>query len=118
MESSPKKKNHRNSGVGGRRKGAGRPKGSVAVRTREVAKQAAKDGITPLEVMIKAMREAYNKGGAIAAFNLAKDCAPYMHARINSIDLKADVELSGNLAVQHVLEFGDPFDDFSDIPEG
>jgi hypothetical protein len=43
---------------------------------------------TPLDVMVEAMRVAYRRGGAIAAFPFAKDCAPYMHARINSIELK------------------------------
>jgi hypothetical protein len=44
---------------GGKRGGAGRPKGAVGAltkRTREVAERAAQDGITPLEVMLANMR--------------------------------------------------------------
>lgn len=42
--------------AGGKRIGAGRPKGALARRTREVAEQAAKDGKLPLEVMLANMR--------------------------------------------------------------
>lgn len=42
---------------GGPRKGAGRKAGSITRKTREIAEKAAADGITPLEVMLRAMRE-------------------------------------------------------------
>lgn len=42
---------------GGARPGAGRKPGSVTQKTRDIAAAAAADGITPLEVMIRAMRE-------------------------------------------------------------
>lgn len=41
---------------GGRRPGAGRKPGIANSKTREVAEKAMRDGITPLEVMIRAMR--------------------------------------------------------------
>lgn len=41
---------------GGKREGAGRPKGALAVRTRKIAEQAAATGQTPLEVMLDNMR--------------------------------------------------------------
>ena len=41
---------------GGRRPGSGRKPGSANIKTREIADRAAKEGITPLEVMIRAMR--------------------------------------------------------------
>lgn len=43
-------------GHGGARPGAGRKPGTPNTKTREVAEKAAADGITPLEVMIRAMR--------------------------------------------------------------
>lgn len=43
-------------GRGGARPGAGRKPGSKNTKTREIADKAAADGITPLEVMIRAMR--------------------------------------------------------------
>lgn len=73
---------------GGARNGAGRKKGSVSKRSREIADKAAQEGITPLEVMLEAMKKAYkSKGGAIAAFQYAKETAPYMHPRISSVEL-------------------------------
>jgi hypothetical protein len=43
-------------GHGGSRVGAGRPKGAVTKRTREVAERALAEGKTPLEVMLDNMR--------------------------------------------------------------
>lgn len=43
-------------GHGGSRVGAGRPKGAVTKRTREVADKAIAEGTTPLEVMLENMR--------------------------------------------------------------
>jgi hypothetical protein len=42
---------------GGPRKGAGRKAGSTTRKTREIAERATAEGITPLEVMLRAMRE-------------------------------------------------------------
>jgi hypothetical protein len=72
---------------GGARPGAGRKTGSVTKKTREIADKAAREGITPLEVMIEAMREAYGKGGAIAAVPYARDAAPYMHPKISATEV-------------------------------
>jgi hypothetical protein len=41
---------------GGKREGAGRKKGALTVRTQKIAEQAAKEGKTPLEVMLDNMR--------------------------------------------------------------
>lgn len=88
-------------GRGGARKNAGRKPGSATVRTREIADRAAASGITPLEVMLRAMgalveqADAYPVvGGAceerlkllIAAAGVAKDAAPYMHPRLQGIE--------------------------------
>lgn len=43
-------------GHGGKRDGAGRPAGSIAVRTRETAERALAEGKNPLEVMLDNMR--------------------------------------------------------------
>lgn len=72
---------------GGARKGAGRKAGSVTKKTREIADRAAAEGITPLEVMLQAMREALAKGGASAAFPFARDAAPYLHPRISATEV-------------------------------
>jgi|SRR5690242_13928451 len=80
---------------GGRRPGAGRPVGSKNQRTQEIARAAADAGITPIEVMLGAMRELWAVGTPEAkrdAAEIAKDAAPYIHPRLASIDqtLKED----------------------------
>jgi hypothetical protein len=43
---------------------------------------------TPLDVMVEAMRRAYRLGGPLAAAPYAERAAPYLHAKISSIELK------------------------------
>ena len=76
---------------GGARPGAGRPKGAASRKTREIANKAMAEGITPLEVMLEAMREQYEAGNKIAAAQLAKDAAPYIHPRLQQVEQKSDV---------------------------
>lgn len=82
---------------GGKRPGAGRPKGATTKRTAAVALQAAALGVTPIEVMLASMRAHYAQaigedGGikdlaaAKVAADLAKDAAPYVHPRLQSVD--------------------------------
>ena len=74
---------------GGRRRGAGRPVGSKNQRTVEIARAAAEDGITPIEVMLGAMRDLWELGTPKSkreAAEIAKDAAPYIHPRLASID--------------------------------
>lgn len=68
------------------RPGAGRPKGSLTKRTREIAERALSEGMTPLEVMLMAMRHAVDAGDLAAAHAFAKDAAPYMHARLAAVE--------------------------------
>jgi hypothetical protein len=74
---------------GGRRPGAGRPAGSKNRRSAEIARTAAEEGITPIEVMLGAMRDLWAQGTPEAkreAAEIAKDAAPYIHPRLASID--------------------------------
>lgn len=77
-------------GRGGARPGAGRKKGSTTKKTREIAEKAIASGMTPLDVMLEAMRDAYRAGGAVAAAEFAKDAAPYIHPKLSSTALKND----------------------------
>ena len=73
---------------GGARPGAGRPAGSKNQRSADTARQAAEAGITPIEVMLNAMRELWDQGSAEAkreAARIAKDAAPYVHPRLSNI---------------------------------
>lgn len=78
-------------GRGGKREGAGRVKGSLNKKTREIAEKAAASGVTPLEIIIEAMHDAYKDGGAAAAVPFAEKAAPYMHARIAAVEVSGEV---------------------------
>jgi hypothetical protein len=83
---------------GGRRDGAGRPKGSRAKATvaRELAANNAIDEtlsrltqdeikrLLPLEIMILAMHLQLQAGNLMGAVAVAEKCAPYLHAKLSS----------------------------------
>ena len=61
-------------------------------------------GITPLEVMLEAMRQRYDAGDLDGACAAAKDAAPYCHPRLNAIDAK--LALGGKVSI--TIETGVP----------
>jgi hypothetical protein len=71
---------------GGKRQGAGRKRGALSKKTQEIAAKASAEGITPLEVMVGAMREAWERNDREAAARYAKDAAPYMHPRLAAVE--------------------------------
>ena len=71
---------------GGKRLGAGRRPGSASKRTREIADKAAAEGMTPLEVMLRAMKEHAEALRWDQAASVAKDAAPYIHPRLAAIE--------------------------------
>ena len=75
---------------GGKRVGAGRPAGSATRRTREIADAAAKDGLSPLEVMLRAMREHALADRWDQAAAVAKDAAPYCHPRLAAVEVSGE----------------------------
>ena len=79
---------------GGRREGSGRKKGVATKKTEEVRNRAAAEGITPLEVMIKIMRERNVRGDEPGTLEAANMAAPYMHPRLSAQQL----EHSGSVA--------------------
>lgn len=70
-------------GKGGKRAKAGRPKGMKNRRTREIAVAQARKGITPLEYMLKVMRNS--KASPDRRDDMARAAAPFMHPRLNAI---------------------------------
>lgn len=88
---------------GGKRPGAGRKKGSATQKTRKVADRAAAEGITPLEVMLDAMRRLHKarKYGPAAA--IAHNAAPYIHPRLAAITHKGDSEQPIRLVEEFVI---------------
>jgi len=113
---------------GGRRPGAGRPKGAVSKKKSiDFAMNLIKEGETPLEHMIKVMRAEFPpelkesiKNGELSPeiikaltgwhnvrFEAAKNAAPYVHPKLTSVEHKglpkdeekiSDIELARRIA--------------------
>jgi hypothetical protein len=87
---------------GGKRPGAGRKKGVPNKRTAEVQKAVEESGVTPLEFMLTIMRtepgdvEDPRLMQAIMEmrFEAAKAAAPYVHAKLASVELSGKVGLT------------------------
>jgi hypothetical protein len=81
---------------GGFRPGAGRKTGAATVRTRQIANELAREGETPLQVLIGTMRELWQQAAnaptaaerlekKLAACAVAKDASPYIHPRLAAV---------------------------------
>lgn len=86
--------------LGGKREGAGRKPGTANVKTREIANKALEEGISPLEVMLSAMRKAYDSADYKEAATYAKDAAPYVHPRLAAVEHAGP----GGGPIQHSVE--------------
>ena len=73
--------------TGGRRKGA-KNKATVEreIGQAQIVAEAKAEGISPLEVMLGAMRDAWGKADMDAASRYAKDAAPYVHPRLAAVE--------------------------------
>lgn len=78
---------------GGARAGAGRKPGNSTRMNEEARQQALVGGISPLDFMLKILRD--ENQAADARFEAAKAAAPYVHARL------AAVEHSGDMTLRH-----------------
>jgi NADPH-dependent ferric siderophore reductase len=54
--------------------------------------KAAAEGISPLEVMMTAMREAWEAGDKEKAVQVAEKAAPYVHAKLAAVQHSGDAE--------------------------
>lgn len=75
---------------GGKREGAGRPAGAANKRTREIADQANREGLTPLEYMLEILRDTTRdpKDRMWAA----EKAAPYVHPKLANIEHRGEGE--------------------------
>jgi len=79
----------------GERRG-GRAKGTPNKRTAEKVAEVEASGLTPLDFMLNLMRK--ESEDMALRFDAAKAAAPYVHARLSSID--ANIDLNGQLVIQ------------------
>jgi hypothetical protein len=54
--------------------------------------KAAAEGISPLEVMMTAMREAWANGDKEKAVQVAEKAAPYIHAKLAAVQHSGDAD--------------------------
>jgi len=87
---------------GGKRPGAGRPKGSINKRTAEKVAAIEASGMTPLDYLTS----IYQDVGADKARRLdaAKAAAPYVHAKLSTIDAKIDAKLSVTEVAHRIID--------------
>src|SRR6476659_2713279 len=82
---------------GGKRNGAGRKPGLAMTKTREIADRIAQEGDTPLEVMLRVMRNT--KVDLRIRLDAAKSAAPYRHPRLAPIgEHRGALNETGNTA--------------------
>lgn len=82
---------------GGRRPNAGRKRGAVTKRSAATANKLAESGVLPLEILVTAMRDAWKACDVEAACSLARDAAPYFHAKLKDAPVKLQ-GLTGTLS--------------------
>lgn len=71
---------------GGKRPGAGRPKGAKSRKRKRILEIVSASGKTPLDVMLDAMRRLYEDRRFIDAADIARMAAPYVHPRLSAIE--------------------------------
>lgn len=98
MSGFPSEKNQtQSSGRGGRRPGAGRKVGAITKRTREIAEGALASGLTPLDYMLSLLRNEEKPEDI--RFEAAKAAAPYIHAKLSSVDANVNGDMSLTIVV-------------------
>lgn len=74
---------------GGSRQGAGRKPGAATKLNEEARKQAAEGGLMPLDYMLSILRD--ESLAPDARMDAAKAAAPYVHAKLSSVDNTGEV---------------------------
>ncbi len=97
---------------GGKRASAGRKPGSTTKKKRAIAVQAAAEGITPLEVMLDAMRRHHKAKKWDKAAAIAKDAAPYIHPRLSATQHSGKLKLSGKVTIEETTAAGKELEEF------
>lgn len=83
---------------GGRRSNAGRKPGTPNKRTEATIAKAEASGLLPLDYMLSILQdEAQPQATRFAA---AKEAAPYLHAKLASVDAKVKGEVGGKIVFE------------------
>jgi hypothetical protein len=86
-------------------KTGGRKAGVPNKRTAEIQRAVEESGITPLEFMLDVMR---NSSDEDKRFEAAKAAAPYVHAKLSTIDATLSGANGGPMEAKLVIEYVRP----------
>lgn len=81
---------------GGARQGAGRKPGASTAFNEEARAKAAEGGIMPLDYLLSVLRD--DTKPEETRIDVAKAAAPYVHARLTSVDANVKADVSGGFA--------------------
>lgn len=84
------------------KKTGGRQKGAANVKSRDIADKASTEGITPLEYMLKILRD--ESADSTRRDDMAKAAAPYMHPRLQATELKGTGK-DGSIPISLTVKF-------------
>ena len=83
---------------GGARPGAGRKKGQVTKMNERARKEALAEGISPLDYLLRILRD--ENESKVMRMDAAKAAAPYLHARLNAIDLTGETSVRWEISAE------------------
>jgi hypothetical protein len=92
--------------AGGVRRNAGRPLGGQNRIDREAREKAKAAGITPLDYMLQILRNEDNPRDV--RLDAAKAAAPYLHAKLNSVDMQLTGKNGGAMEMVTRIELVAP----------
>jgi hypothetical protein len=95
-------KNNQSNSKGGKRPGAGRPKGTANKSNEAARRKAAETGETPMEYMLRVMRDPTVDHDR--RDKMAQAAAPYVHAKLQTTQITGPD--GGNLVVE-IRRFAD-----------
>lgn len=82
---------------GGKRIGAGRPKGVPNKATRTRVAEIEASGLTPLDYMLSILRD--EAGDKAQRLDAAKAAAPYVHAKLSNIEANVQGEVGVSVEI-------------------
>lgn len=85
---------------GGARPGAGRKPGGANLMNREAREKAAEGGILPLDYLLQVMRD--EDADKAQRMDAAKAAAPYVHARLASVEHSGEMTFRHEDALEHL----------------
>lgn len=75
---------------GGKQPGSGRPKGASSKKTQELITKATEGGLTPLEYMMRVMRDESQESSR--RDSMASAAAPYIHPKLSSVNATVSIK--------------------------